>query len=111
MPTDCCLGMVNYHDGHLRSKRVTIGYIIDPAHHREGIATEALSAIIDFCFGEMDLHRLQAFIHPDNTASRKLVEKLGFRCEGLLRDNLRVGRDWRDDTLYALLATDRLSPS
>jgi RimJ/RimL family protein N-acetyltransferase len=52
---------------------------------------------------------VQAFTHPKNTASRKLVEKLGFRREGLLRDNLRVGDDWRDDVLYALLETDRLS--
>jgi len=105
--TDRCLGMINYHDGHIRSKRVAIGFIIHPARHREGIATEAVSAMLGFCFGELGLHRLQAFIHPDNTASRKLVEKLGFRSEGLLRDNLRVGDEWRDDMLYALLRTDR----
>jgi ribosomal-protein-alanine N-acetyltransferase len=107
--TDRCLGMVTYHHGHIRNKRVEIGYIIDPAHHRKGIATEAVSAMLDFCFGELGLHRVQAFTHPDNTASRKLVEKLGFRREGLLRDNLRVGDDWRDDVLYALLQTDRRS--
>jgi RimJ/RimL family protein N-acetyltransferase len=105
--TDRCLGMVNYHDGHIRVKRVTIGYIIDPAHHWKGIATEAVSAMLDFCFGELGIHRVQAFIHPDNTASRKLVEKLGFRCEGLLRDNLRVRGVWRDDMLFALLESDR----
>lgn len=105
--SDRCLGLVNYHDGHIRSKRVAIGYIIDPAHQRQGLATEAVTAMLDFCFGELNLHRAQAFIHPDNTASRKLIEKLGFRCEGLLRDNLRVGEDWRDDLLYARLATDR----
>ena len=104
--TDRCLGLVNYHDGHIRSQRVTIGYMINPAHHRQGIATEAVSALLDFCFGELRLHRVQAFIHPDNTASRTLVEKLGFRCEGLLRDNLRVGDIRRNDTLYALLKTD-----
>jgi ribosomal-protein-alanine N-acetyltransferase len=107
--TDRCLGLVNYHDGHIRSKRVAIGYIIDPARHRQGIATEAVSAMLTFCFEELDLHRVQAFIHPDNAPSRALVEKLGFRCEGLLRDNLRVADDWRDDMLYALLATERLS--
>ncbi len=63
--------------------------------------------MLDFCFGELGIHRVQAFIHPDNTASRKLVEKLGFRCEGLLRDNLRVSGVWRDDMLFALLETDR----
>jgi [ribosomal protein S5]-alanine N-acetyltransferase len=107
--TDHCLGMVNYHDGHIRSRRVAIGYIVDPAYHQKGIATEAVSAMLDFCFGELGLHRAQAFIHPENTASRKLVEKLGFHCEGLLRDNLRVGDDWRDDMLYALLETDHRS--
>ena len=105
--TDRCLGLVNYHDGHIRSKRAAIGYIVDPARQRQGIATEAVSAMLDFCFGELGLHRVQAFIHPDNTASRALVEKLGFRCEGLLRDNLRVGDVWRSDMLYALLETDR----
>jgi hypothetical protein len=50
--TDQCRGMVNYHDGHIRSKRVAIGYIIDPARHRKGIATEAVSAMLDFCFGD-----------------------------------------------------------
>jgi ribosomal-protein-alanine N-acetyltransferase len=104
--TDRCLGMVNYHDGHIRSQRVAIGYIINPARQRQGIATEAVSAMLDFCFGELGLHRAQAFIDPDNTASRMLVEKLGFRCEGLLRDNLRVGDVRRNEMLYALLKTD-----
>ncbi len=54
---DRCLGLVNYHDGHIRSKRVSIGYIIDPAHQRQGIATEAVSAMLDFYFGELGLHR------------------------------------------------------
>jgi [ribosomal protein S5]-alanine N-acetyltransferase len=107
--TDRCLGMVNYHDGHIRSKRVAIGYIVDPARQRKGFATEAVSALLDYCFGELGLHRVQAFIHPDNTPSRRLVEKLGFRCEGLLRDNLRVGDVWRDDMLFALVVTDRRS--
>jgi len=104
--TDHCLGFVTYYDGHIRSKRVSIGYIIHPTRHRQGIATEAVSAMLDFCFGELGLHRAQAFMHPDNAASIALVEKLGFCREGLLRDNLRVGDFWRDDLLYGLLVTD-----
>jgi [ribosomal protein S5]-alanine N-acetyltransferase len=106
--SDRCLGMVTYYDGHIRYKRVSIGYIINPGCHRQGIATEAASAVLDHCFGELGLHRVQAFIQPDNTASRALVEKLGFSREGLLRDNLRVGETWRDQMLYALLKTDYL---
>src|ERR1700722_1823638 len=104
--TDLCLGLVNYHDGHIRNKRVAIGYMVDPAHCKQGLATEAVSAMIRFCFQDLGLHRLQAFIHPDNTPSLKLIEKLGFRREGLLRENLRVGDEWRDDLLYARLSTD-----
>jgi [ribosomal protein S5]-alanine N-acetyltransferase len=104
--TDRCLGLVNYHDGHIRGRRASIGYIVDPARHRQGIGAEAVLAMVDFCFGPLGLHRLQAFIDPDNVASRMLVEKLGFRCEGLLRDNLRVNDVWRNDLLYALLDTD-----
>lgn len=109
--TDRCLGMVNYHDGHIRNRRAAIGYIVDPARQRQGIATEAVAALLEFCFGELGLHRVQAFIHPDNTASRALAEKLGFRCEGLLRDNLCVGEEWRSDLLCALLATDPRGPA
>jgi ribosomal-protein-alanine N-acetyltransferase len=105
--TDFCLGLVNYHDGHIRNKRAAIGYLINPAYQRRGLATEAVSAMLDFCFGEMGLHRVQAFIHPDNSASRRLAEALGFGSEGLLRDNLRVGDEWRDDMLYSRLKTDR----
>jgi [ribosomal protein S5]-alanine N-acetyltransferase len=90
--TGRCFGTVNYHDGHMRNKRVTIGYI----------ATEAVSAMLDFCFSELRLHRVQAFIHPDNIASRKPVEKLGFRSKGLLRGNLRTD----GEMLFALLETD-----
>jgi [ribosomal protein S5]-alanine N-acetyltransferase len=104
--TDQCLGPVNYHDGHIRNKRLAIGYMVDPAHCKQGIATEAVSAMIRFCFQDLGLHRLQAFVHPDNGPSLKLIEKLGFRREGLLRDNLRVSDEWRDDLLYALLSTD-----
>ena len=105
--TDRCVGMVSYHDGHIRNKRVAIGYLVNPARWRQGIGSEAVSAMLDHCFGALGLHRVQAFIQPDNAASRALVEKLGFCCEGLLRNNLRVGGSWRDELLYALLGTER----
>jgi ribosomal-protein-alanine N-acetyltransferase len=107
--TDGCLGMVNYHEAHLPGRRATIGYMIHPAHQRRGIGREAVSALLDYCFGDLDLHRIQSFIHPENTGSRRLVETFGFRCEGVLRDNLRVGDVWRDDMLYALLRGERVS--
>jgi [ribosomal protein S5]-alanine N-acetyltransferase len=104
--TDRCLGMVNYHDGHVRNRRATIGYMVEPASQRKGIATEAVAALLEHCFSALGLHRVQALIHPDNAASRALAERLGFGCEGLLREHLRVDGEWRDELLYALLAKD-----
>jgi ribosomal-protein-alanine N-acetyltransferase len=102
--SDRCIGMVNYHDGHIRSRRVAIGYIIEPSRQRQGFALEAVAALLGHCFGTLGLHRVEALIDPANAASRGLVERLGFRCEGLLREHLRVGEAWRDDLVYALLA-------
>jgi ribosomal-protein-alanine N-acetyltransferase len=76
--TDRCLGLVNYHDGHVRNKRAAIGYIVDPARRRQGVATEAVSAMLKFCFAELGLHRLQAFIHPDNDPPAALSRSSGF---------------------------------
>ena len=50
--------------------------------------------------------RLQADIRPENTPSRRLVERLGFRQEGLMRSYLDIDGDWRDHLGYALLSTD-----
>ena len=83
-----------------------IGWRVRRDKWGQGIATEAVSAMIGFCFQDLGLHRVQAFIHPDNTPSLKLIETLRFRREGLLRENLRVGDEWRDDLLYARLSTD-----
>ncbi|MCC6719622.1 MAG: GNAT family N-acetyltransferase [Acetobacteraceae bacterium] len=109
--SDRCLGMVNYHNANPHSRTADIGYLIHPAYHRQGIATESVAALLDFCFAVRDLRRIRAFIDPDNTASRSLAEKLGFRCQPPQRENLRVDSHWRDDMLYARLKTDHARPS
>jgi ribosomal-protein-alanine N-acetyltransferase len=103
---DSWLGLVNYHDGHVRNRRATIGYLLHPGWQGRGLATAAVGALMAHCFGALGLHRLQAEIHPDNVASRALAERLGFRCEGLMRGRLRVGEAWRDSLLYARLSGD-----
>jgi ribosomal-protein-alanine N-acetyltransferase len=69
--TDRCLGLVNYHDRDRRSHRATIGYMIDPTHQRQGIATKAVSALLDYCFGDLGMHRIQAFVHPHGIAQAR----------------------------------------
>jgi len=104
---DRCIGMVNYHHREARNKRLEIGYILAPAHQGHGLMSEALEAVIAYCFGPLAAHRVEALIHPQNTASIRLVERLGFRCEGgPLRDRWRRGDTFMSVMMYSRLASD-----
>jgi len=65
--------------------RSEISYILSREHWGTGIMTEALNAVISFCFRETDITRIQALSLPDNLSSNKLLKRLGFKQEGLLR--------------------------
>jgi [ribosomal protein S5]-alanine N-acetyltransferase len=71
---------------------------------RRGLMTEALRLAVDFAFGELGLHRLEANIQPENTASIALVRRLGFQKEGLSPRYLRINGEWRDHARWAVLA-------
>jgi [ribosomal protein S5]-alanine N-acetyltransferase len=83
-----------------------LGYWIDRAVAGRGMASLAVALVCDHAFGSVGLHRLQADIRPENLPSQHLVERLGFRREGLLRRYLDIDGDWRDHVSYALLAED-----
>jgi ribosomal-protein-alanine N-acetyltransferase len=83
-----------------------LGYWVDRAVAGRGMASLAVALVCDHAFGPVGLHRLQADIRPENTRSQRLVERLGFRREGLLRRYLDIDGDWRDHYTYALLAED-----
>jgi ribosomal-protein-alanine N-acetyltransferase len=90
--------------GALRSG--SLGYWMDREATGRGLASLAVALVCDHAFGPAGLHRLQADIRPENGPSRRLVERLGFRQEGLLRRYLDIDGDWRDHLSYALLAED-----
>jgi ribosomal-protein-alanine N-acetyltransferase len=70
------------------------------------MASLAVALVCDHAFGPVGLHRVQADIRPENLPSQRLVERLGFRQEGLLRRYLDIDGDWRDHRSFALLAED-----
>jgi [ribosomal protein S5]-alanine N-acetyltransferase len=90
--------------GALRSGH--LGYWVDGAVTGRGLATLAVALVCDHAFTAAGLHRLQADIRPENLPSQRLVERLGFRQEGVLRRYLDIDGDWRDHLSYALLAED-----
>jgi ribosomal-protein-alanine N-acetyltransferase len=83
-----------------------VGYWIDEAHAGRGITPTALAMAVDHCFGVIGLHRLEASIRPENHASRRVVEKLGFREEGIRVRQLHINGAWRDHVCYALTAEE-----
>jgi [ribosomal protein S5]-alanine N-acetyltransferase len=83
-----------------------IGYGIAQTHHRRGIATAAVGLLVDKVFTEAPLRKLMAFVHDKNRPSCRLLEKLGFRQEGLLREHYIINGKAENEVLYGLLKTD-----
>ena len=94
----------------LEDRQAEIGFSFDPDFQGQGFAFEAASAVLEYAFLTLKLHRLHATTDPRNTASRRLLEKLGFRQEGHLRQNFWFKGAWADDLLYGLLAREWQSP-
>jgi ribosomal-protein-alanine N-acetyltransferase len=88
----------------------TLGYWVGASHARQGYMTAAVRAVVPFVFDSLELHRLEAACLPTNTASMRLLERVGFKREGLARRYLRINGEWRDHVLYALLDTDPRGP-
>jgi ribosomal-protein-alanine N-acetyltransferase len=79
-----------------------LGYWVDGRYAGLGIAPRAVALLVDHCFGAARLHRVEANIRPENVASRRVVEKLGFREEGLRERYLHIDGAYRDHLCYAL---------
>lgn len=84
----------------------TIGYKFDPFFHHQGYAYEAINAVLNTAFSYLRLHRILAVIMPENEASIRLIEKVGFKREGLMKKAINIRGHWEDHFLYALLALD-----
>lgn len=101
---DTIVGTCGYYGFHTWNSRGSIGYELARPYWRQGIMTEALEAIIGFGFREIGLNRIQAVVMPGNVGSDRLLEKLGFRREGLLREYENWGhKGFVDVTMFSLL--------
>ncbi len=91
--------------GSLRS--AYIGYWIDERVAGRGIMPTAVAMALDYCFEDLELHRVEIHIRPENAASRRVVEKLEIPEEGMRRSYLHINGDWRDHICYSVVAGDR----
>ena len=102
--SDQVIGTCGYYGFHRWHARASLGYELARPYWRRGIMTEALAAIIDFGFLEVGLNRIQAVLMPGNVPSVKLLEKLGFQREGILRQYENWGEKGHVDLLsFSLL--------
>jgi ribosomal-protein-alanine N-acetyltransferase len=84
----------------------TIGYWVAKSMAGRGITPTAVALATDYCFRAMRLHRMEICIRPENGPSLRVVEKLGFRYEGLRRRFIHIDGDWRDHFSFALVAEE-----
>ena len=96
-------GMARIGVGSVRHRSANIGYGVAPAFWGRGIASEAAALIVGFGFEHLGMHRIWATHHPENVASRRVLDKLGFREEGRRRDDRTIGGQWSDSVVCSCL--------
>lgn len=84
----------------------TLGYWVSERFAGKGVTPAAVALATDHCFFGLGLHRMEICIRPENGPSLRVVEKLGFRYEGLRRRYIHIDGDWRDHFCFALVAEE-----
>jgi len=104
------IGGVGFTKVDLFQEKAEIGYWLGEKYWRQGIMSEALEKMLDFAFNELNLRRIEAGTFAENLASQRLLEKFGFRKEGIKRQGYRAKATGRihDDVLYGLLREEYL---
>ena len=100
------IGTCGFHAISDYHKRIEIGYDLNRNYWRNGYMSEALSLIIDHAYNNSEVNRIEAFVETPNKASRSLLEKLGFRTEGTLREHEMCRGKLIDIQLLGLLRKD-----
>lgn len=88
------------------SNSAVIGYRFGSNYHHQGYATESLERLIHAIFKEECIHRIEAYIQPNNISSKKLIQRLGFQYEGICYAHTMVAQRWEDMERYSIISTD-----
>ena len=89
------------------SQAGTLGYWVGAPHARQGYMREAILAVVHHAFTVLDLSRIEAACLPENAASRGVLEKCGFKYEGVAQSYLQIAGRWRNHVLFSNLRADR----
>jgi [ribosomal protein S5]-alanine N-acetyltransferase len=97
------IGTCGFHKWDKRNRRSEIGYDLTPSAWGQGYMSEALTVMLEYGFTHLNLNRIEALVYTENAASLKLLEKLKFQKEGLLRDYFYQNDEFYDHWLLSLL--------
>jgi ribosomal-protein-alanine N-acetyltransferase len=87
-------------------QRGRLGYGVFERYARKGYISAGLKQVVNFAFGGLKLHRLEADIQSENSPSKRLVKKMGFTCEGVSHGFIRINGEWMDHERWALTSDD-----
>lgn len=85
--------------------RAEVGYLLHPDYWKQGILSEVMAAVLPVGFDQVGLHSIEANVSPENTASRRLLEKFGFVQEAHFRENFYFNGEFLDSIIYSLLVS------
>lgn len=97
------VGMIGFHGLSWQHRSTSIGYWLAEPAQGSGTMTRSVEALVDHAFGTWKLHRIEIRARVENTRSRAVAERVGFKQEGVLRDGERVGDRYVDRAVYAVL--------
>jgi len=103
LPQDTVKGVIKISSQQERIREWEVGWAVHPDEWGKGYATEAAWRVIDWAFREFNLHRVVAFCHANNSASVRVMEKLGMRRDGRLCETRWLNGAWWDEYVYAVL--------
>jgi RimJ/RimL family protein N-acetyltransferase len=103
---DILLGTCSLFEINPSHRRASLGYALGSAHWNQGLALEATRLAVQYAFGVLQLHKLEADVDPRNASSLRLLDRLGFAREGLLRERWHVAGETQDSVICGLLARD-----
>jgi ribosomal-protein-alanine N-acetyltransferase len=101
--TEELIGTIGFYGIDHTSRRAIVGADLMRSHWGKGFMTEALRALISYGFKEMKLNRIEATADPQNLRSLRLMERCGFKKEGVLRQRFYYKGSFHDDAIYSLL--------
>lgn len=103
---DQAIGTIGFHALSKQNRSAEIGYDLKREMWGRGITSEVIAAVLEYGFTQMNLHRIAGQISPENTASKRVLEKVGFQYEGTMRQDIFFQGKFHDTSIYSLLRAE-----